>query len=144
MRRTTHSRRLATWRWQDSSYVPRTRSAFRERSVQGCNYLRWIRSLWTLRADEAWRFFVQLQEPVEAVAHVFGIYASEAWRVVLCESGGSKNAHNGQYLGLFQMGEYARSRYGHGETALEQARAAYAYFVASGRDWSPWSCRWAA
>ena len=30
---------------------------------------------------------------------------------------------------------------GHGHTADMQARAAFRYFVYSGRDWSPWSCR---
>jgi len=54
---------------------------------------------------------------------------------------GSVWAENGQYLGLFQMGDFARGAYGHGHTALEQARSAYAYFVASGRDWSPWECQ---
>jgi hypothetical protein len=39
------------------------------------------------------------------------------------------------------MGDYARGRYGHSETALGQAQAAYRYFVASGRDWSPWTCQ---
>ncbi len=33
---------------------------------------------------------------------------------------------------------------GHGDTAHEQAVAAHRYFVRTGRDWSPWSCRWAA
>ena len=31
--------------------------------------------------------------------------------------------------------------FGHGPTALAQAQAAYRYFVRSGRDWSPWSCK---
>lgn len=53
-------------------------------------------------------------------------------------------AQNGQYLGTFQMGAYERATYGHGANVYEQARAAYRYFVASGRDWSPWTCRWAA
>jgi hypothetical protein len=38
------------------------------------------------------------------------------------------------------MGAYARARYGHGSTPMAQARAAYRYYVKSGRDWSPWSC----
>ena len=66
----------------------------------------------------------------------------EAFNVIACETGNRFNttAQNGQYLGLFQMGAYARSRYGHGETAMAQARAAYRYYVDSGRDWSPWGC----
>jgi hypothetical protein len=39
------------------------------------------------------------------------------------------------------MGNYARSRYGHSSSALGQARAAFRYFIDSGRDWSPWTCK---
>lgn len=65
---------------------------------------------------------------------------SNAISVASCETGGtfSVYARNGQYLGLFQMGESERARFGHGWTAIEQARAAYAYWLVSG--WSPWQC----
>lgn len=78
-----------------------------------------------------------------AIRFVFGVYGSQAIAVADCETGGtfSVYAQNGQYLGLFQMGSSERATYGHGSTALEQARAAYRYFVASGRDWSPWDCK---
>jgi hypothetical protein len=81
--------------------------------------------------------------PIQAIRMVFGPYAEQAIRVSSCETGGtfSTRATNGQYLGLFQMGDYARGRYGHSWTALGQAKAAYRYFVDSGRDWSPWECR---
>jgi len=75
------------------------------------------------------------------VCTVFGRYCVQAIRVASCESGLNIWARNGQYLGLFQMGGYARSRYGHGNSAWVQARAAYRYFIDSGRDWSPWSCK---
>jgi hypothetical protein len=39
------------------------------------------------------------------------------------------------------MGSLARQVYGHGPTARAQAIAAHRYFVSSGRDWSPWSCK---
>jgi hypothetical protein len=83
---------------------------------------------------------------VQVICRVFGPYCGQAIRVSRCETGGAfnTNAQNGQYLGLFQMGSYARSRYGHGSSAWVQARAAYRYFIDSGRDWSPWSCGWAA
>jgi hypothetical protein len=81
------------------------------------------------------------RSPRKAICHVFGAYCAQALRVARCESGYSVDAHNGQYLGLFQMGTSERQLFGHGETALEQARAAYRYFVRSGRDWSPWSCK---
>ncbi len=79
--------------------------------------------------------------PREAICIVFGSYCGQALRVALCESRYDVNAQNGQYLGLFQMGSHERSTYGHGSTPLAQARAAYRYFVASGRDWSPWECK---
>ena len=81
------------------------------------------------------------RSPQKAICHVFGPYCGEALRVARCESGYSVNAENGQYLGLFQMGTSERQIFGHGDTALEQAQAAYRYFVDSGRDWSPWSCK---
>jgi hypothetical protein len=59
-------------------------------------------------------------------------------KIVNCETGGSYSpwASNGQYLGMFQMGSYARSRYGHGNNVWAQAKAAYAYFKDAG--WAPW------
>ena len=79
--------------------------------------------------------------PAAAIRSVFGAYGDQAVAVAKCESGLSVYAQNGQYLGLFQMGEYARSRYGHSWTALGQSRSAYAYFVDTGRTWGPWQCR---
>lgn len=77
----------------------------------------------------------------EVICKVFGPYCSQALEVADCESGFYVWASNGQYLGLFQMGDYARGRYGHASHAWGQARAAYRYFVDSGRDWSPWACK---
>jgi hypothetical protein len=82
--------------------------------------------------------------PKQAICTVFGSYCQEAIAVAWCESRHSTTAQNGQYLGLFQMGSYERSLFGHGSTARAQALAAHRYFVRSGRDWSPWACRWAA
>jgi hypothetical protein len=82
--------------------------------------------------------------PRAAICEVFDSYCRDAVAVAWCESRLTTTAENGQYLGLFQMGSYERSLFGHGATAHEQAVAAHRYFVRSGRDWSPWSCRWAA
>ncbi len=82
--------------------------------------------------------------PKQAICAVFGSYCQEALAVAWCESRHSTTAQNGQYLGLFQMGSYERRLFGHGSTPRAQALAAHRYFVRSGRDWSPWACRWAA
>lgn len=82
--------------------------------------------------------------PRVAIRAVFGPYAEQAIGVAWCESRLTTTAQNGQYLGLFQMGANERRLFGHGSSAHEQALAAHRYFVDSGRDWSPWSCRWAA
>ena len=82
--------------------------------------------------------------PREAICSVFGSYCEAAVAVAWCESRLSPTAENGQYRGLFQMGSYERSLFGHGSTAHDQSVAAHRYFVRSGRDWSPWACRWAA
>ncbi len=79
--------------------------------------------------------------PRKAICAVFGPHCGEALQVAHCESRLTTTARNGQYLGLFQMGSSERALFGHGETAYEQARAAHRYFVRSGRDWSPWSCK---
>lgn len=81
--------------------------------------------------------------PRRAICDVFGSYCRQAIEVAWCESRLQTTAENGQYRGLFQMGSYERSLFGHGSTAHAQARAAHRYFILSGRDWSPWGCRWA-
>ena len=75
------------------------------------------------------------------ICDVFGPYCSEAISVATCESTLNPAAVNGQYLGLFQMGEYARSQYGHGSDAYTQSVAAYGYFRDTGFTWSPWACK---
>jgi hypothetical protein len=82
--------------------------------------------------------------PRAAICTVFGSYCQEALAIAWCESRLSTGAQNGQYLGLFQMGSHERQLFGHGQNARDQAVAAHRYFVRSGRDWSPWACRWAA
>lgn len=70
-----------------------------------------------------------------------------AIKVAKCESssywwrGRAQEAHNGQYLGMFQMGSRERYIYGHGPDPWSQAFAAHRYFLASGRTWWPWSCK---
>jgi hypothetical protein len=86
----------------------------------------------------------EAMSPRAAICDVFGSYCDEALAVARCESHLSTTAQNGQYLGLFQMGASERRLFGHGPTARAQAIAARRYFDRSGRDWSPWSCRWAA
>ena len=79
--------------------------------------------------------------PRAVICRVFGPHCKEALAVARCESGLQSVAENGEYLGLFQMGSNARRLFGHGPSVENQVRAAYRYFVATGRDWSPWSCK---
>ena len=83
----------------------------------------------------------RVESPRATICRVFGTDCNDAVRVAQCESGLQTTARNGQYLGLFQMGTLARQLFGHGDSAEVQAHAALRYFVASGRDWSPWSCQ---
>lgn len=81
----------------------------------------------------------------QVIRQVFGTYGSQAIRVGRCESGLNVYARNGQYLGIWQMGEWARGRYGHSYTVRGQAQAAYRYFRDNGYSWwGAWSCAWAA
>jgi hypothetical protein len=84
---------------------------------------------------------VRAATPSSVICKVFGGYCQQALAVARCESGLQTTATNGQYLGLFQMGSSERQLYGHGPTVRAQVIAAHRYFVASGRDWSPWSCK---
>jgi len=92
-----------------------------------------------VRAREARR--LSKLRPRAAICEVFGGYCRQAVAVAWCESRLDPAAQNGQYLGLFQMGSYARSLFGHGQHPHTQAQAAHAYFVRSGRNWSPWTCK---
>ena len=83
----------------------------------------------------------RIETPATTICRVFGPYCGEALQVARCESGLRTDAQNGQYLGLFQMGSQERRLFGHGVTAEAQARAAFRYFLTSGSDWSPWSCK---
>lgn len=76
--------------------------------------------------------------PQQIICMVFKSQCQQALRVARCEGNFNPYAQNGQYLGTFQMGSYARSVYGHGWTIYEQAVAAYRYYLAAG--WSPWQC----
>lgn len=110
-------------------------------AIRGNAYARWVYGRWDARAEATCRVARAVGTPAGAICVVFGDRCEEALSVARCESGLSTRAVNGQYLGLFQMGDYARGRYGHGSTPLEQARSAHAYFVDAGSDWGPWSCK---
>lgn len=128
---------------RSSEHRARARAALRraERGLARAERdIAWARK--TLAAREAKR--LGTLPPKKAICHVFGTYCSQALGIAWCESRYQTGAQNGQYLGLFQMGSSERRLFGHGSTAYEQARAAHRYFVVSGRDWSPWGCRWAA
>ena len=84
---------------------------------------------------------VEAAMPQNVICRVFGDYCRQALAVSRCESGLRTDAQNGQYFGLFQMGSSERRLFGHGPSVAEQVTAAHRYFVASGRDWSPWSCK---
>lgn len=129
--------RQKTHYWQAQAGVRLTRVS--KQKVVGCRYAWWVADLWAKRTKAAKRAVPKTT--TEIIMRVFGSYGWQAITVARCESGLFTGAKNGQYLGLFQMGDYARSRYGHGSDALTQSKAAYAYFTDSGRDWSPWECK---
>ena len=118
-----------------ASYVCRKGGGYHR--YWACHAQRWLdRELDETRAQRIPQYGVR-----GAICAAFGSYCDQAWAVSACESGHSIWARNGQYLGLFQMGDYARSTYGHSNTAIGQARAAARYFRAAGSDWSPWACK---
>jgi len=135
-------------RWMLARYNPYRRAATRDFGLHRTELRSTTRALQTtLRAVAARQHRlgsarIHATSPTDAIRQAFGRrYWHDAISVARCESGLFVGAQNGQYLGLFQMGSSERSVYGHGSSAWEQARAANRYFVASGRDWSPWSCK---
>lgn len=125
-----------------------SKSNFNASKIRSCRYVVWVAHLWEHRAAEARKRYAaylkswaRMNDPETAICSVFGVYCSQALRVAWCEGKYDTSAKNGQYLGTFQMGDHERATYGHGDTVLAQAQAAYRYFVASGKDWSPWECK---
>jgi hypothetical protein len=131
--------RTETWNTQKTLGIAFSATRYPERWAKNCEHLRWSANRWKERDKETQ---LLLKDPEKAICRVFKKYCTQALAVARCESGHSMTprAHNGQYLGTFQMGSSERKLYGHGDTVLEQAKAAYRYFVLSGKDWSPWGC----
>lgn len=132
--------------WERKLGQAPTKSSFNASIIRSCPYTVWVAHKWAARAKamrekyKAWWHEVATN-PEVAICLVFGPYCSQAKAVAWCEGKYGVYAHNGQYLGTFQMGTRERSIYGHGKTVLAQAQAAWRYFVASGKDWSPWQCK---
>lgn len=99
-----------------------------------------VRTNTRLRHRISWLRTLPTPRPTTVTAAVCALWhpCSPALRVFTCESGLSTSATNGQYLGFAQMGDYARSKYGHGRDAWTQAVAAFHYYRDAG--WSPWEC----
>lgn len=145
--------RNAAHRWETKLHRDWTKSTFDASLIKSCKYTIWVAHKWKRLAHKehiAWDNFLAEQararriletDPIRAICYVFGPYCQQALTVANCESGYSTEAVNGQYLGLFQMGDWERSKYGHGPTAIQQAKAAYAYFVDAGHSWGPWQCK---
>jgi hypothetical protein len=131
--------RIQTWRCQNAINRPRSPVSYAAERSSSVAFRKWVHDLWENRADFHCGLARQLSKPIQAIHAVFGAAGHDAVMVARCESHLDVNAANGQYLGLFQMGSWARATYGHGPTALEQARAAYRYFRVAG--WAPWACK---
>ncbi len=109
----------------------------------GWSLIRDVRRYQQLERQAAGAWHVITWNPYWAIRYTFGSRWPAAWRVSLCEAGSpmpSPRAHNGQYLGLFQMGSSERHLYGHGASPLSQAQAAFRY-SSGGRNWGPWACK---
>lgn len=131
------------WEYQDFLDEPRSHTNYPEKRKNACPYKHQVVGKWRALLQKYRKVADRLADQATAICYVFGEYCQQALAVARCESGRSLSIHakNGQYLGMFQMGSSERRIFGHGNTPLEQARAAHRYFVASGRDWSPWSCK---
>jgi hypothetical protein len=103
-----------------------------------------------LRLAHDWRHAHRRPAPdavipaITLAARRYGLSASGMIRVAECESQLSRTATNGQYLGLFQLGSFARARYldGSWTDAWANATAAARYARDSG-GFGPWTCGYA-
>jgi hypothetical protein len=81
---------------------------------------------------------------VRIVARRYGFDPEGMLRVARCESNLRRTATNGQYLGLFQLGSFARARYLHGAWTDSYANAmAAAHYARDAGGWGPWTCGYA-
>jgi hypothetical protein len=103
-----------------------------------------------LRLCRAWRR-THVRPPATAVvpavrlvARRYGFDPEGMLRVARCESNLDRTATNGQYLGLFQLGGFARARYLHGAWTDSYANAvAAARYAKEAGGWGPWTCGYA-
>jgi hypothetical protein len=145
-----HHARRATWNCQVRLGRTKTRASVVPLHARSVGFRRWaLRDKWVplaagcsreLRRVIAARNALTPSAAQQAICDVWGRWCREAIAVARCETGGtfSVYAQNGQYLGLFQMGDWARSVYGHSYTPWGQARAAYRNFLDNG--WGQWEC----
>ncbi len=78
---------------------------------------------------------------VRLAASRYGLSSGGMLRVARCESNLQRAASNGQYLGLFQLGAYARERYLRGDWSDAYANAmAAARYAHDAGGWGPWTC----
>lgn len=134
--------RSVVWESQDTLHESRWKTRYPEKWKGRCAYKRYIVNVWRVEARRLTRLLHAFEmDARKAICYVFDSYCGQALAVAWCESRFSPNATNGQYRGLFQMGRNERLLFGHGSRAIEQSFAAHRYFVRSGRDWSPWSCK---
>jgi hypothetical protein len=125
------------------------RLARRARALHGAH--RHVRAYTVfLRLCRAWRHAHARPGPeavvpsVRLAARRYGFDAAGMLRVARCESNLNRHATNGQYLGLFQLGGFARDRYLRGawNDSYANALAAARYAHDSG-GWGPWTCGYA-
>jgi hypothetical protein len=103
-----------------------------------------------LRLCKTWRKAHRRPAPaavvpsVRLVARRYGFDPDGMLRVARCESNLQRTATNGQYLGLFQLGSFARARYLDGAWADSYANAlAAARYAKEAGGWGPWTCGYA-
>jgi hypothetical protein len=103
--------------------------------------------VWAARADAHWQ--PGRHNTIHAIQLNFGSHWRDAVDVSHCEAGAFQwqvrgrpwTSANGQYKGLFQMGDWARDKFGHGPGPWAQAKAAAKNFRSNGSRWGgQWGC----
>lgn len=119
------------------NHPPQARSRIGRREMAKARV--WIRVIRRELAETRVALRPRVYSVPQIICAVFGQACAKALSVASCESRFSVYARNGQYLGIFQMGEAERARFGGSSCDVwDQVRAAYAYYRVAG--WGPWQC----
>lgn len=145
--------RIRTWEFQDGLQQAHMTAGYRRgHRITNCRVARQALENWRTRYQRREYLYHKLNNNVPlTIETIFVEDPNGALTVAGCETGhtldsvsASLGAANGQFLGIFQLGNWERSAFAiwrgtyRYETVIDQVMAAHRYFLSNG--WQPWQC----